>query len=503
MNESKEKFSIDNDKEGLTFDDLNCYDGNLEIDKKQFKPLSFFIDLIDKARNLVLEKSKTANNKDRNMQAIAELDRILISNAESSTNIDDIDAAIVEGVIEETNGSYGELENPIITIENDGYDQLLTGGIVDLYENELELDSGENIAFKAAKILEKAEAEKIMLKNIENFDINHYCCETTRFIDQSNEADRDSLVTYIANQEGLYTRTSESKHIDSRKSATEQECLIELQNFLSKAVDSDFTLEHQKSTAKNILENLTWIGEKEYKEATKLIAEYWKFELRDNPNLRIFPIAGNIAKELTYCDEKDPSKKQIKSDEWCLDNILSNFTDDEMSEFSDRLLMLEHHIPENMDPKDLKLILLDDWTISGTQLSKVHKSLSNRLPQYKECFEVQLIASNENRIKNNMKCFDDNGGYVEIPLRAYYKAHSKENLKPLITGYHSSVDFDFEIDISNILTSLVESGDQNLRQLKMPAGTNIVRPYRQKKSLNNRDRMIEAHMSKLYAYLKN
>ena len=76
-------------------------------------------------------------------------------------------------------------------------------------------------------------------------------------------------------------------------------------------------------------ENLTFIGEKEYKEAAAGIAASWLATLEADDDLHIYAVAGEIAKlkKATY-------NNQIKSDEYLLDNILANFTEEDWEKYA-------------------------------------------------------------------------------------------------------------------------------------------------------------------------
>ena len=85
-------------------------------------------------------------------------------------------------------------------------------------------------------------------------------------------------------------------------------------------------------------ENLTFIGEKEYKEAVAGIAANWKALLEADAKLQICVIAGEIAKSKNS-QGKMIYDNQIKSDEYLLDNILANFTEEDWEKYGGRILV--------------------------------------------------------------------------------------------------------------------------------------------------------------------
>lgn len=217
-------------------------------------------------------------------------------------------------------------------------------------------------------------------------------------------------------------------------------------------------------------ENLTFIGEKEYKEAAVGIAASWKAALEANTDLQICVIAGEIK----------INKNQIKSDEYLLDNILANFTEEDWEKYGDRIIVDRDDIA-NMPKENLRVVLLDDWTISGSQLRDVYHSLVDQYPEIEDQIEMQLIVANEQRIKYGLSVDELMGDGKKIPVRAYFSAHDSKTAKngAYITGFHSSVDYDFEKLVRRMLWHAEgrEKKSEPRGEMYMPPGTNIVRPY--------------------------
>ena len=180
-------------------------------------------------------------------------------------------------------------------------------------------------------------------------------------------------------------------------------------------------------------ENLTFIGEKEYKEAAAGIAASWKAALEANTDLQICTIAGEIGRE------------KIKSGEYLFDNILADFTEEDWKKYGGRIIVDRDDIAQVQQKKEnLRVVLLDDWTISGMQLKNVYNLLVEQYPEIKDRIEVQLIVANKQRIEKGFLIDRWMGDEKRIPLRAYFSAHEAKTAEngAYITGFHSS---DYEI----------------------------------------------------------
>ncbi|NCU38084.1 hypothetical protein EOL96_03465 [Candidatus Saccharibacteria bacterium] len=220
----------------------------------------------------------------------------------------------------------------------------------------------------------------------------------------------------------------------------------------------------------DLIENLTFIGEPEYEEATRGIATYWKHLLDTNPALQLYIIKGAIS-----------NGGKTKSDEYMFDRILAYFSDEEMVEYKGRLIIDPNDIASN-DPNNIRTILLDDWTISGSQMRAAARIFLSTFPHLLNTLEIQLIAATEERVALGLEGIHALDGthkitieQAPIAVRAYYMANRLEGPGDarvhggLITGAHSAVDYGFE-------TTIARSCLQHT--ISMPPITNIIRPYR-------------------------
>ena len=315
-----------------------------------------------------------------------------------------------------------------------------------------------------------------------------------RLLEQIHESGRSNKVQYIAGATyALHTNTSHDDYRPSRSSMTEQKALQSLDHFLEGVVSrSKGTWTGE--TAASMRENLTFIGEKEYHEAVAGIAEYWKSQLNKNESLQILAVAGEIAKSGNY--KNADGESQIKSDDFLLDHILSHFSEEDLEKYEGRLIIDARDITAT-EAADLKVVLLDDWTISGSQLTEARNEFIYQHPHLANSVEIQLIAGTEDRIKHGLRGYDDEGNITSTPIRSYFMAHAAESSLSTrsgahITGFHSSVDFDFENDIG----AMVAESRSQTGVGTMPPLTNIVRPYRydgiNRSSFVNRKRLDES-----------
>jgi len=297
-----------------------------------------------------------------------------------------------------------------------------------------------------------------MVAMSERMERQGFAKEAPRFTEQVNDTTRTNLITRELKSGG-------------NEIASEYDSLQGLKHFLTRAQEL-----HGPNTArkvKSIEDNLTFIGKKEYDEAARGIAESWRQRLQSNPNAQIGVIIGRIARGV------------YKSDAYLLDTVLQHFSEEELEGLNGRLVLNPAEL--TADPKDVSVVLLDDWTISGQQLSMAGAGILSRYPQYRDKLEIQLVAATKEKIEKGLTITGDSDAVygenlptpdVTIPIRAYYAAHESDMKGAAtrsgahITGYQSSVDFDFEQE----LESLSRTEDAPL--------THIFRPYRHGYKMN-------------------
>lgn len=300
-----------------------------------------------------------------------------------------------------------------------------------------------------------------------------------KFFDQCDDTSRNKVFRYN-NQ----PHTEHDKGWEEHK-LTEYEGLKDLRDFLAifvelSRVNKNLDLYPEESAqARDMLSNLTFIGEKEMEQATEGIAAYWKQYLDGNPYSKLCVLA-DISNS-----EKYPGV--LKSDRFVLDRILSHFDDEELKNYSGRIVNSLDDVNE-CDPKEVKVVLLDDWTISGKQMRRVFSELIED-PLYRhliERTELNLLVASPERVHEGLKV---NGvkpnNEHKLPVKAYYLSHhaptAKTENKGYVSGLHSTVNYDFEDVIDNMRKKL---SDINIDFDLLPLAS-IVRSYRDHRSSVN------------------
>lgn len=364
------------------------------------------------------------------------------------------------------------------------------------FEHEIRNSSGTNVPQDSqAELLNSVEQSVLsnignnvlsnLTKKPENLKSN-FIKEAPLFYKQVQDESRTSLISYVPSDHALGFNTNKQG-----LEITEHQSLINLYDFLKthsqKSDNDNFTAKHSTS----ILENLSYIGQKEYYEATQYIAEAWKQRLDSHEIQQLCVITGKINPLI------------IKSDEYLLDNVLKNFNQQDVKKYRGRLLFDPQKITS--DPKKVDIVMLDDWIISGRQIKDVSGEFLFRHPEYIDRTKIQLIISPEKYLLNGLELeisdprLVNNMDRLVLPVASYYKAHpALKEYAPYsqahITGSHCSVDYDFNNTLSLIINQIngsimhqrvTQSGDSNNMAIdwvpfkKMPSGsTNIRRPYR-------------------------
>ena len=319
-----------------------------------------------------------------------------------------------------------------------------------------------------------ADAELTPEDIVDAFERNHCVKEAPRLaVQATDKSRRTDKITYLA---GMYeyvgTATNRSRYSSQAQRLSEhasirgyREALDEMEGLLGNRASR-----REKEAIRHLRDNITFIGKKEYKEATKAAAVYWKTLLDTDPELKIYVCTQAISS----------GEGEVKSDEYFIDRVIAQFSDDELEKYHGRLTMNVADI-RDADPRHVRVVLMDDWTISGSQLRFASEVILEQLPQLAGRIEIQLIAASRERIALGLEGINGRvtsgaqESNISIPVRAYYVAHDADirigesSRGVCVTGAHSSVDFGFD----ETLAKLAERAGVTL-----PPLTNIVRPYR-------------------------
>lgn len=305
------------------------------------------------------------------------------------------------------------------------------------------------------------------------------------FMDQAVDDTRQVLITSAAETEhGLGSDTSISGNVLDTNLHTEVDALLQTKELLEEAMTNPDVSGDIAMRAEDIYENLTFIGEKELTEATDAIAKQWKSYLVDTPDLSLFIVTN------TSFDTKDtePEDDNIydseigyvsrnKSDEYILDNVLSNFSDEELQEYESRLVFSSAEYGKH-NPEQVKTIVLDDWIMSGQQM---HDTLDAVFEHTRPSdVEINLVVCNEDRLVNGFKT---NHRAEPVPVKAHFIArptnhpYASEFGGAYLTAAHSTGDYPFEGTIQDIIGAVNETASSDRERFYMPPLANIVRPY--------------------------
>lgn len=340
-----------------------------------------------------------------------------------------------------------------------GYSQELEDQIMNeiWYSDAIKIDPLENGA--------KTSKDEILWR----MELDHTVEAAPNFLSQLEDETRTNLIN--------------SKEHDPIQ-MSEHDALMELQGYLEKIQtledDEDRITPALREHASDMVENLTFIGDKEYKKATKGIADYWKSLLDKDNGQQIYIATGRISSD--DAGEVEGQTPPVKSDKYLLDSILEHFNDDELEKYSGKMITSEDKITAT-NADDLKVVFLDDWIASGQQLVSAAESFMSDYPEFADSVEVQVIAANERRVKSGLTGMkfgmDGNSLRDSLPVRSYYLAHSTRvarNSGARITGAHSAVDYDF---CDNIDAMDIFMYRNDIENDGVPLLADISQPYRQ------------------------
>ncbi len=298
----------------------------------------------------------------------------------------------------------------------------------------------------------------------EHYRPGEFVREAPRFSEQAEDESRLTRITYANHLQR--SMTGAYMEHESQRTVTEHEGLKGLRDFLQEVIAQERNIPRLRANkagqkARSMLENLSYIGKPEYDEAVVGIANRWRQQLLDDPDLQI-------------CVLSTTGPSATKSGAFLLDNILRHFSDDELNTFHGRLVTQ----PENLTttPDKTRLVLLDDWVSSGIQMNNLMSRVFRQYPELKQQVSVQLVAATNERIEHGMAYYTVPEKPPEyFPVYAYFKAHDADSGNDVwdsathITGYYCSVDYGFNDTIAMMAQEM---------HVDMPPLTNIIRPYR-------------------------
>jgi hypothetical protein len=309
---------------------------------------------------------------------------------------------------------------------------------------------------------------------VERFESQNFAKKAPSLHEQAKDITRTNHFSYVARDKRL--DNFDPKRGETIVSMTEHEGLVELEAFLKQAAADGLVLQNRdlSAAAKTIAEDLTFIGEKEFTEAATGIKDLWKSYLEANPDNVLHIVAG----------VSEGSDKR-KSDMYTVERILSTFSDEELAEYTGRIQLGLDDVRST--PDHTKIILVDDWTMSGSQQRDAADAIFTdpRFDDYRDGIEINLLACSQAKLERGLDRIYTTRGEFTVPIKAYYQAHDFSGLssefargESPISGVHSSGDFGFEQLISDMVAVERAEGKDSV----MPPLTNIVREYRYSES---------------------
>ena len=255
---------------------------------------------------------------------------------------------------------------------------------------------------------------------------------------------------------------------------TEHDGLVEIQEFLNTTIavaGQDETAQQLQEKAEILLNSLNFIGKKEFDEATSFIADALRNYLNSSADNRLFVIAE--ATNVYKADETRPETEPPKSNQFVLDSVLSNFSDAELTHYADRIQLNPNEL--NGPVESSRVIVLDDWTLSGSQIWQSVLARGDSIKPFLMAghVEAHLVAATTNRIASGIPG-------LPVGIHAYYAANHTNN--PIfrsshgatITGSHSASDYGFSVELDTMERYLQSHGETK----EIPMLANPVSTYR-------------------------
>jgi hypothetical protein len=311
----------------------------------------------------------------------------------------------------------------------------------------------------------------------ERFEAQHFVEDVPLMSELADDPSRVNLISHRVHTSA--TRSADISGMDMSvypvEKITEHDALVRTRQFLEttshmSGTTADMDAGVVQVAAENadiMLHESQFIGEKDLDKAAGGIAALWKSYLHDDPQLKICVPSDTVG----------TGEEITKSSDYLYGRVMAHFDDAERQAVSDRITTNLDDLGRKANPDHTKVILLDDWSISGTQLSsgfnKVKFHGNRYRPDLESATEINLVAASEQQIEDPQLQTQ-----AEVPVFAYYRAGStidKEGRKPFITGAHSSVDFGFADELEKM--AAVASQLTNTA-VDLPPLANIVRPYR-------------------------
>lgn len=311
----------------------------------------------------------------------------------------------------------------------------------------------------------------------DRLEVQSFVKEAPKFSVQLEDESRDEVTFTYDNQT---FRDDAAVRGKQKYQTTELKGLRQLSGFLGDFIRKASTRKKQvgfetlQATAKSMRDNLTFIGAKELDEGTTGLGRYWAEHLRQSEVNQVCVLTS-----ASLSERRGEKPGVVKSDDFIKDMVFERMRKDGVPEDAMKRIITD---PREItgDTNGVKIVFLDDWTVSGRQMGKKIQSAVSRIPaSYRDKIELNVVAAPTDLIDKGL---DVGAATGSVPVRAYYQAHrapanASEGVRCHITGTHSTVNFGFSVQIEEMqkLLNGVRAADQ--RPIAMPAVASVYRPY--------------------------
>lgn len=257
---------------------------------------------------------------------------------------------------------------------------------------------------------------------------------------------------------------------------TEREVVIDYFNFLQKVQDVSSTDNSVEATristdANRFMRETTFLSTHERREALVGILGHHVEFLRENP--------ANHVSVFVEPNDTEHSRGLLATE---AKNLIDTYAPDIAPRFQ-----LAPALQEASEKGNVRNVLLDDWSVTGNQLSNaVGRALRStgdasmqKLSQPN--LEIDLLVVRDDQVADN---FTSTLARVEeeyqldnpIPVVGFYRAPVAKQLEgPMPSGAHSSVDYGFEHPLQNMRNYVAKRTGEDLN---LPYLASIQRPHR-------------------------
>jgi len=352
-------------------------------------------------------------------------------------------------------------------------------GAAELLDHSINTETTPTMRIKEDADINLTDDEaSVPVKIIETMELQNYVRQPPRLEDQAKDTSRQNKVAY---------------YLDVTKppvEVSEHDAITDFQYALDTVLIHKDLTPDDRHNLEDIRDNLTFMGEKEVVEATRGIGIMWKDYLDQDPDNKLFVVT---------VDKPDENGLPTKSGPYIVGRILDSFTDEEQARYKGRILdTVEAVVASNIKPDNLRTIVADDSTISGSQMRMRIRELV-QTPELKpymteahiqspladkdgattqwittgrafHAVEINLLAAHKAQIDTGL---DVDG--TMVPLKAYYQTHATNGQKIRMTGVAARTTFSYasaDYGFRDVIQDAVGHSDSRLPL------TEIKRPYR-------------------------